>query len=211
MQRIEEAEEHALVQGRTQLKRGAGRRGEGEPAGGNPEEAMEEDKPTTSWTPPGPAAASTGKLMRTGIMTTVENCVVWKSLKSLNLKQREKLLAALQETVEGNSGRRHGGMPSGLCGLGKEVEDQRDQSPSPSPEPLGQHITPFDGDNCDNGSVASTRSHVILVFVLHEENVEEEWGNGFHQNTDGDNHTRGRTPTPLGRSPGTANDDDRGD
>ena len=42
-------------------------------------------------------------------MAVVENCVVWKLLKSLNLKQRGKLLAAIfmtfQETVEGNSNR----------------------------------------------------------------------------------------------------------
>ena len=42
-------------------------------------------------------------------MAAVESCVVWKSLESLNLKQREELLAAVcltfQEMVEGNSER----------------------------------------------------------------------------------------------------------
>ena len=41
------------------------------------------------------------------IMAAVENCVVWKLLKSLNLRQREKLLAAIcltfKEVVEGTS------------------------------------------------------------------------------------------------------------
>ena len=48
------------------------------------------------------------------IMTAVENCVVWRSLKALNL-QREKLLAAIcmtfQETVEGNPQRSTVGCP----------------------------------------------------------------------------------------------------
>ena len=42
-------------------------------------------------------------------MAAVERCPVWRSLKSLNLRQREKLLAAvcmvIQETVEGNADR----------------------------------------------------------------------------------------------------------
>ena len=41
------------------------------------------------------------------IMAAVEKCTVWRSLKALNLRQREKLLAAIcmgfQETVEGNT------------------------------------------------------------------------------------------------------------
>ena len=49
------------------------------------------------------------------VMTAVENCVVWRSLKSLNLRQREKLLAAVclnfQETMEGNSSRSTVGRP----------------------------------------------------------------------------------------------------
>ena len=43
------------------------------------------------------------------IMAAVERCPVWRSLKSLNLRQREKLLAAvcmvIQETVEGTADR----------------------------------------------------------------------------------------------------------
>ena len=43
------------------------------------------------------------------IMEAVEKFIVWRSLKALNLRQREKLLAAIcivfQETVEGNPGR----------------------------------------------------------------------------------------------------------
>ena len=41
------------------------------------------------------------------IMAAVERCSVWRTLKAFNLKEREKLLAAIclvfQETVEGNS------------------------------------------------------------------------------------------------------------
>ena len=48
-------------------------------------------------------------------MTAVENFVVWRSLKALNLKQREQLLAAIcmtfQETVEGNPQRSTVGCP----------------------------------------------------------------------------------------------------
>ena len=43
------------------------------------------------------------------IMAAVERCTVWRSVKSLNLRQREKLLAAIcmvfQESVEGNANR----------------------------------------------------------------------------------------------------------
>ena len=43
------------------------------------------------------------------IMAALERCTVWRSLKSLNLRQGEKLLAAIcmvfQETVEGNANR----------------------------------------------------------------------------------------------------------
>ena len=42
-------------------------------------------------------------------MEAVEQCLVWRALKSDNLRQREKLLAALcmtvQEVVEGNEER----------------------------------------------------------------------------------------------------------
>ena len=49
------------------------------------------------------------------IKTAVESCVVRRSLKAFNLKQREKLLAAIcmtfQETVEGNPQRSTVGCP----------------------------------------------------------------------------------------------------
>ena len=49
------------------------------------------------------------------IMRAVENCMVWKLLKSLNLKQRENLLAAIcltfQEIVEGYEERSTVGKP----------------------------------------------------------------------------------------------------
>ena len=57
------------------------------------------------------------------IMTAVENCVVWRSLKALNLKQREKLLAAIcmtfQETVEGNPQRSTVGCPDDFRDWGR--------------------------------------------------------------------------------------------
>ena len=53
------------------------------------------------------------------IMAAVERCSVWRTLKAFNLKEREKLLAAIclvfQETVEGNSD---------ICTI-SEVEDFR--------------------------------------------------------------------------------------
>ena len=56
-------------------------------------------------------------------MTAVENCVVSRSLKSLDLKQREKLLATVrltfQETVEGNSNRITVGKPDDFLDRGK--------------------------------------------------------------------------------------------
>ena len=56
----EEVEEHTLMQGR-KLKRGAGRRREGKPARENQEEDIEEQKPTTSSTPPGPSTTYGGE------------------------------------------------------------------------------------------------------------------------------------------------------
>ena len=66
-------------------------------------------------------------------MTVVENCIVWRTLKAFNLKQREKLLAAIcmtfQETVEGNSHRSTVGCPQdfvdwGRCWETDEMEAQ---------------------------------------------------------------------------------------
>ena len=52
----------------------------------------------------------------------VENCVVWKLLKSLNLRQREKLLAAIcltfKEVVEGTSERSTVGRPQDFVDWG---------------------------------------------------------------------------------------------
>ena len=56
-------------------------------------------------------------------MTAVENCVVWRSLKALNLKQREKLLAAIcmtfQETAESNPQRSTVGCPEDFRDWGR--------------------------------------------------------------------------------------------
>ena len=104
------------MQGRKKLKRGEGRRRAGEPVGDNPDdEGKEPDRLYTSSAMPGPSATTTGErntrndpvppeeqLTAEGwaIMTAVESCVVWKSLKSLNLKQREKLLSAVCLTFQ---------------------------------------------------------------------------------------------------------------
>ena len=57
------------------------------------------------------------------IMAAVENCKVWRMLKALSLKQREKLLAAicmtLQETVEGNPQRGTVGCPDDFRDWGR--------------------------------------------------------------------------------------------
>ena len=56
-------------------------------------------------------------------MTAVENYVVWRSLKVFNLKQREKLLAAIcktfQETVQGNPQRSTVGRPDDFRDWGR--------------------------------------------------------------------------------------------
>ena len=56
-------------------------------------------------------------------MTAVENCIVWKTFKAFNLKQRERLVAAIcmtsQETVEGNTHRSTVGCPQDFVDWGR--------------------------------------------------------------------------------------------
>ena len=57
------------------------------------------------------------------MMAALENCLVWRSLKLFNLKQREKLLAAecmtFQEMVEGTSNRSTVGRPQDFVDWGR--------------------------------------------------------------------------------------------
>ena len=67
------------------------------------------------------------------IMSAVERCTVWRALKSFNLRQREKLLAAvcmvLQETVEGNANRSTVNVPEYFRDWGRRwgQDDERAQ------------------------------------------------------------------------------------
>ena len=100
-------------------------------------------------------------------MTEVENCVVRRSLKSLNLKQRQKLLATVcltfQETVEGNSHRSAVGKPENFVHWGKRWGTNRteDRSAAHYAKSLGQPATPPYGDNGCDGSMVP----VIFIFM----------------------------------------------
>ena len=93
-------------------------------------------------------------------MAAVESCVVWKSLKSLNLKlkQREKLLTAIcmtfQETVEGNSNRSTVGRPQDFVAEG-DGGGLTNGCPSAAHESMGQYSTPPYGDYSGHGALAS--------------------------------------------------------
>ena len=129
--------EHSLMQSSKQLKLGADRRRDSDQAGDSGTMPGEGNTPASSSTVPSrPTTVNDipeGKRNTRGdpihreehltdegwaIMTAVEHCVnrvVWKLLKSLNLKQREKLLASIcltfQEMVEGDVERSTVGKP----------------------------------------------------------------------------------------------------
>ena len=147
-------------------------------------------------------------------MTAVENCVAWRSLKCLNLKQREKLLAAVcltfQETVEGNSGRIAVACPQDFVDRGRRWGTNETEA---------QVILQSQWDNILShhlmGITAAMESWLAQDPTLSSSSscmkhaAEEEGGNDAHQNTDGGSNTGGDTPTRVDRSPRTATDDDQ--
>ena len=167
-----EGDEQSLMQGRKRHKQGGHGRRAGEPD-------LEDHPPSWGEAPSSssnvPTNASTGERNTRhdpvpreehltaedwAIMAAVESCVVWRTLKAINMKHREQLLAAicmtLQEMVEGNPQRSTVGCPDDFGDWGRRwgIDDEA--------KPVGQPLAPHHGDHCSYGSLEPRR--LLLVF-----------------------------------------------